>query len=269
MNPDQQNNKDTIFRTACDAARGAGAVVKKYYRRDKEVSYKGRIDLVTNVDYESEETIVSLIKSRHPDHDIITEESDIDLKGSEFRWIIDPVDGTVNYAHDLPFACVSIGLKIHDTVEIGVVYNPMTEEFFTARRGAGAFCNDIPLKVSDTGDLEKSFLATGFPYDITERPDNNIAHFNHFIRHAQGIRRLGSAALDLCYCAMGIFDGYWEVTIKPWDIAAGVLMVTEAGGMVTRLDGSPLSVFDDQVLATNGIIHSRMVEHIAMVEKKR
>ncbi len=260
-----QDEKNNLFRTACTAARKAGDILKKHFGKHKEISYKGRIDLVTNVDFESEKAIIDIIKNHHPDHDIITEESDLEMSGSMYRWIIDPLDGTVNYAHDFPFAAISIALEIDGNIEFGVIYNPVMDEFFHARKGEGAFCNYAPISVSKTDALEKSFLATGFPYDIKES-STNLAHFSHFIRHAQAVRRVGSAALDMCYCAMGRFDGYWEITILPWDIAAGTLLVTEAGGVVSRLDGNPLSIYDNEILASNGRIHEQMVEEIQRVK---
>jgi len=261
-----QNEKKELFKTACTAARTAGAILKKHFGKQKEISYKGRIDLVTNADFESEKAIIDIIKERHPDHDIITEESNPEMSGSAYRWVIDPLDGTVNYAHDFPFVAVSIALEINGTIEIGVVNNPIMDEFFHACRGEGAFYNDIPISVSETGILEKSFLATGFPYDIKES-SINLAHFSHFIRHAQAVRRVGSAALDMCYCAMGRFDGYWELTILPWDIAAGILIVTEAGGIVSKLDGGPLSIYDGEIVASNGRIHEEVVEEIQRVNR--
>ena len=263
------NDTNELFQTACDAARQAGAILKKHFGKQKEISYKGRIDLVTNVDLASDKIIIDLISSRYPEHDIITEESDIELRGSAYRWIIDPIDGTVNYAHDLQFFAVSIGLEINGELEIGVVYNPILEEFFSARKGQGAFLNDVPISVSETDELEKSFLATGFPYDIREDPYNNLAHYNHIIMKAQGLRRIGSAALDLCYCAMGRFDGFWEIKLFPWDTAAGALIVTEAGGIVTNLNGGTLSIYEKEIVATNGRIHEQLVREIQVVEREK
>ena len=262
-----QDEKDRLFGTVCTAARKAGDILKKHFGKHKEISYKGRIDLVTNADFESEKAIIDIIKSRHPEHDIITEESNLEMSGSAYRWVIDPLDGTVNYAHDFPFVAVSIALEIEGNIEIGVVYNPIMDEFFHARRGEGAFCNDVLISVSETDTLEKGSLATGFPYDIKES-STNLAHFSHFIRHAQAVRRVGSAALDMCYCAMGRFDGYWEITILPWDIAAGTLLVTEAGGVVSKLDGEPLSIYDNEIVASNGRIHEQLVEEIQRVNSE-
>ncbi|MFC1508259.1 inositol monophosphatase family protein [Candidatus Omnitrophota bacterium] len=263
-----QQEKDLLFETACEAARKSGEILKKYFGKKKEISFKSRIDPVTNVDLQSEEIIIAVIKTRYPDHDIITEESDFEQSGSPFRWIIDPLDGTVNFSHDYPFVSVSIALEIDGEIEIGVVYNPIWEEFFTARRGGGAFCNETRISVSDIDILERSLLATGFSYDVKENPYNNIAHFSHLMMHAQALRRDGSAALNMCYCAMGRFDGYWEIRIHPWDIAAGSLIITEAGGVVTALDGGPLPKAKNQILASNGRIHDQLVEQIQVVQQQ-
>jgi myo-inositol-1(or 4)-monophosphatase len=263
-----QSEKNDLFETACSAVRQSGALLKKHFGKQKEIRYKGRIDPVTNVDLQSEKTIINFIKSRFPDHDIITEESHFEIRGSPFRWIIDPLDGTVNYAHDYPFISVSVALEIDSQLEIGVVFDPIHDEFFSARRGEGAWLNGAPISVSKIDSLEKSLLATGFSYDIKENPFNNLAHFNHLIMQAQGIRRDGSAALNLCYCAMGRFDGYWELIISPWDIAAGTLITLEAGGAVTDLKGDPLPVSMNQIVATNGLIHEQLVQHIRKINRE-
>jgi len=257
MKPDS----DKLFETACTAARTAGAILMEHYGKQKKISYKGRIDLVTNADIESEHAIIELIHNRWPSHDIITEESKPGLSGSPFRWVIDPLDGTVNYAHDIPFFAVSVALEIEGNLGIGVVYSPVLDEFFYARKGGGAFLNNRPITVSDTAELVRSFLVTGFSYDVRETHEN-LVQFANLMLKSQSVRRLGSAALDMCYCAMGRFDGYWELTIMPWDIAAGKVIVEEAGGMVTRIDGGVLSIYDKQVLASNGKIHQVLVEEI-------
>ena len=258
--------KSSFFQTACEAARLSGEIIKKNFMKQKEISFKGRINLVTDVDFKSEETIINHIKTLHPDHDIITEESIQEDRGLPCRWIIDPLDGTVNYAHDYPIVAVSIGLEINGSIEIGVVFNPIMNEFFSARKGEGAFLNDNPIFVSKTDSLKKSLLATGFPYDISESSENNLSYFNHIIKHAQGVRCDGSAALNICYCAMGRFDGYWEIKIAPWDIAAGILITEEAGGVVTNLQGGPLNIFEGEIVASNGKIHKELLKEIAMVK---
>ena len=265
MTDQPHNDGDLFFTTACEAARRAGAIIRASFGKKKKVTYKSRIDVVTDVDIASEAAIIALIRDAYPGHDIVTEETDIARTGSPFRWIIDPVDGTVNYAHDYPFVAVSIGLEIEGWMEIGVVYNPVMEEFFTARRGYGATFNDAPIHVSATDAFEQSLLATGFPYDIRENPRNNLAQFCHIIKQAQAVRRDGSAALNLCHTAMGRFEGYWELSIQPWDIAAGMLIVEEAGGRVTGLAGTALTPFSGEILATNGCIHDRLLAEIAAV----
>ena len=269
MQESSQCDMSELFHIACEAAHHAGTILKNQYGKQKEILYKSRIDLVTDVDIKSEKAILTLIKSRYPGHDIITEESNPELQDSDFRWIIDPLDGTVNYAHNYPFIAVSIALEINGVTEIGIVYNPIMDEFFTAQKGNGAFLNNRPLSVSETDELGKSFLATGFPYDIRENPYNNLAHFNHLIKRAQALRRDGSAALNLCHTAMGRFDGYWELTIAPWDIAAGALITQEAGGTVTNLRGEPLSIYDRQIVATNGKIHTQLVKEIQQVNREQ
>ncbi len=258
-------NKKTLFDTAVEAARLGGAILRDNFGKRKDITYKGRIDPVTNVDLASEKAVVDCIRRSFPGHDIITEETNASLSGSSFRWIIDPLDGTVNYAHDYPVAAISIGLEVDGCMEIGIVYNPMHEEFFRAVRGEGAFMNDTRIHVSSVDSLVRSLLATGFPYDIKDNPRNNLAHFNHMAVTAQAIRRDGSAALNLCYTAMGRFDGYWELTIAPWDIAAGLLIVTESGGKVTDLRGNPLSVMDRQIIASNGLIHDEIIRELQSV----
>ncbi len=267
MAPLGDSERQQLFTTALDAARATGDLLRSRFGTKKDITHKGRIDIVTDVDLASEEIIVSIIRDRHPGHDIVTEERHIEQSGSPFRWIVDPLDGTVNYAHDYPFFAVSIGCEVEGVMEVGAVYNPVMEEFFTAQRGKGAFMNGRPISVSSIDRLEDSLLSTGFPYDIVTNPLNNVAHFNHIIMRAQAVRRDGSAALNACYTAMGRFEGYWELSIMPWDIAAGMIIVTEAGGKVSRLDGSPLSPFDRQVIATNGLIHDVLVAEIGKVTR--
>ena len=257
--------QDALYRTALDCAHKSGALLRERHGKKKDITHKGRIDIVTDVDLASEKALIGIIRDRHPDHDIVTEEQDITQTGSRYRWILDPLDGTVNYAHDYPFFAVSVGCEVDGVMEVGAVYNPVMEEFFAARRGGGATLNGAPIHVSGIGELEQSLLTTGFPYDVRENPMNNVAHFNHMLMKAQAVRRDGSAALNACYTAMGRFEGYWELTIAPWDIAAGILIVTEAGGRVSRLDGGSLSPFDRQVVATNGLIHDALVNEIQTV----
>ena len=263
MTSDDNMNYGTYLETALLAAKTAGAILAEEFGNTKNITYKGRIDVVTNVDFASEKAIVGIIRDRHPDHDIVTEESDLVQKGSSCRWIIDPVDGTVNYAHQYPVVAVSVGLEIDGVPSVGVVYNPISGELFHATLGGGAFLNGDPIHVSATDDLQKSLLATGFGYDIRENPRNNLVEFGHLAKIVQGIRRPGSAALDCCYVAMGRFDGYWELTIHPWDIAAGIIIIREAGGRVTTLTGKPLTPFDNQIVSSNGYIHDQLLNELA------
>ena len=257
--------KQDLFRVASEAVRRGGNILRERFGKQKQISYKGRIDPVTDVDIASEKAVMEVIRESFPDHDIITEESNLTLSGSPVRWIIDPLDGTVNYAHDHPMVAVSIGVEVNGVMEVGVVYNPIREEFFRAVRGEGAFMNDQPIHVSRVETLERSLLATGFPYDIRENPRNNLAHFAHMAVTAQAVRRDGSAALNLCYTAMGRFEGYWELIIAPWDVAAGGLIVTEAGGKVTDLQGDEFSVYKRRIIASNGLIHDALVREIQAV----
>ncbi len=215
----------------------AGEVIRAGYGTSHDISYKGKIDLVTEVDHLSEDLLLGHIRKEFPDHSIISEESG-QLEGlSNQRWFVDPLDGTVNYSHGLPFFAVSIAYAENGQVQLGAVYNPVHQECFSAERGKGAWLNGTPIHVKDTPDLIHSLMVTGFPYDMWENPDNNLDHFIALSRLTQGVRRMGSAAMDLCCVAAGWLDGYWEIRIKPWDIAAGALIVEEAGGVVTKLNG--------------------------------
>ena len=257
-----------LLGAAVEAARLGGTFLREFFGKRKEIVFKGAIDPVTNADMASEQAIVDFITRRFPGHDIVTEETRPDLSGSPYRWVIDPLDGTVNYAHDHPMVAVSVGVAVDGVVEAGAVYNPIREELFTASRGSGAVLNGSPIHVSGIGDLGRSLLATGFPYDIRENPYNNLEHFCYMAKRAQAVRRDGSAALNLCYTAAGRYDGYWELVISPWDIAAGSLIVTEAGGTVSDLSGGTFSIDKRQVLATNGLIHGAVIRELAVIGVK-
>ncbi len=259
------SERTDLLGAAIEAARLGGVVLREFFGQKKEIAFKGAIDPVTNADVASERAIVEFISRRFPGHDIVTEETRPDLSGSSYRWVIDPLDGTVNYAHDHPMVAVSVGVEVDGVVEAGAVYNPIREELFTASRGGGAVLNGSPIRVSGINDLDRSLLATGFPYDIRENPYNNLEHFCHMAKRAQAVRRDGSAALNLCYTAAGRYDGYWELVISPWDIAAGSLIVTEAGGTVTDLSGGTFSINGRQVLATNGFIHEAVIRELAVI----
>jgi len=248
-------------------AREAGIFLKERLNDKHVIDYKGEINIVTEVDRVSEELITSRIHQRYPHHDILAEESTDTARGSEFRWLIDPLDGTTNYAHGYPVFCVSIALEEKGEIRLGIIYNPMLDEMFVAEKGKGAFLNGQKISVSSTADLSKSLLATGFPYDIRDDENNNINYFNGMAKSAQAIRRAGSAALDMAYVAMGRFDGFWELKLMPWDTAAGLLLIIEAGGMVTDLFGSIFSLKSPHVLATNGKIHYDMIDVLKKINR--
>ncbi len=247
-----------FMKTAVDAALSAGKLLKEGIGKELNIEYKGEVDIVTDLDLAAQAEIVSIIRSRHPEHGILTEESKETKSESEYRWIIDPLDGTTNFAHGFPVFCVSVALEKDGVVELGVVYDPTRDELFTATLSSGAYLNGDSIRVSGVGELDISLLATGFPYDIRTSKENNLDHFADFAVRAQAIRRAGSAALDLCYVASGRFDGFWELKLKPWDIAAGGLIVTEAGGRVTDFTGASTSVDCKRLLASNGLIHADM-----------
>jgi myo-inositol-1(or 4)-monophosphatase len=247
------------------AARIAGRYQKYRFASALDIEMKGDKDLVTEVDKESERLIVEHLLSRFPNHDIVAEESAYPQSGSPFRWIIDPVDGTTNYAHGYPWFCSSIGLELEGELIAGVIYNPVYDELFTATKGGGAHLNGVRLSVSTRAPLKNSLLGTGFPYDCATDPANNFANFVAFQKKARGIRRAGAAALDLAYVAAGRLDGFWELKLKAWDVAAGVLMVREAGGVVTTFDGSSFDIFSGRIVASNGLIHDEMVTMLASV----
>ena len=248
---------------AIQTAREAGRVLAEKFGRALRVSNKGDIDLVTEADIASERLIVERIRSYHPRHAILTEESgDVVALGdvdSEYKWIIDPLDGTTNYAHGYPCFCVSIALEHEGRVVVGVVYDPTRDELFAAERGGGATLNGRSLHVSETSELNDALLCTGFPYDVRDRGDF-ARHFRNFIMRAQSVRRDGAAALDLAYVAAGRFDAFYEEGLRPWDVAAGVLLVEEAGGRVTHYDGSPFRVYTPPIAASNGLIHEAMLD---------
>ena len=229
------------------------------------IHHKGEINLVTDVDIACQEKIMAMIRDAFPDDDIISEEKSNRFDTPGNRWIIDPVDGTTNYAHGYPFFCTSIAYETEGKVVAGVVYNPVMDEMFFAQRGKGAYLNGDRIKVSNVRELKRSLLSTGFPYDLATNPDNNIDHFVHFLYEAQAVRRDGSAALNLGYVACGRFEGFWELNLNPWDIAAGALIVEEAGGVVTNLGGGPFNIYEGSTLASNGLVHSAM----AAVIRKR
>ena len=247
---------------AIQTAREAGRVLAEKFGRALRVSNKGDIDLVTEADIAAERLIVERIRSYHPRHAILTEESGDVVKtgdsGSEYKWVVDPLDGTTNYAHGYPCFCVSIALEHEGSVILGVVYDPVREELFAAERGEGATLNGRRVRVSETAELNGALLCTGFPYDVRDRGDF-ARHFRNFIMRAQSVRRDGAAALDLAYVAAGRFDAFYEEGLRPWDVAAGVLLVEEAGGRVTHYDGSPFHIYKPPIAASNGLVHEGML----------
>jgi myo-inositol-1(or 4)-monophosphatase len=244
---------------AVSAAREAGEFLLKKLGHIKTLEFKGRINLVTDVDKNSEKLITSRINASFPAHNILTEEKLSRDRRSEYTWIIDPLDGTTNYVHGFPFFCVSIALKKQDRVILGVVYDPVRKELFTADSGTPSRLNGARIRVSAEKRLERALLATGFAYDIGHTRSNNIVNFTKFLYSAQAVRRPGSAALDLCYTACGRFDGYWELHLKPWDVAAGYYIVEKAGGKVTLFSGKPFDCFQKEITASNGFIHASML----------
>jgi myo-inositol-1(or 4)-monophosphatase len=241
-------------------ARGAGDLLRGGYGKPHDVSLKGRIDLVTEMDHASEDFLLQRIRARYPDHTIFTEESG-HLSGSEQgTWYLDPLDGTTNYAHSIPFFGVSIAYAEGGQVKLGVVYEPMRDECFSAERGKGAWLNGNRLQVSSTQDLVESLVVTGFPYALFVDGKTNLEGFAHFTRLTRGVRRLGAAAVDMCYVAAGRFDGYWELTLQAWDMAAGALIVQEAGGKVTNVSGDENFMRPPySVLAGSPAVHSLML----------
>jgi len=245
---------------ARDAALKAGRMLREDIHGLREIIYKGDIDLVTEMDIRSERTIVEMLRVAFPDHGVVAEEETKLSNASGYTWTIDPLDGTTNYAHGYPCFAVSIALKHEDDVILGVVYDPMRDELFTAQKGLGAYLNGDQIKVSKVGTLIKSLLATGFPYDRKVSDKNNLNYFYGLLMASQEVRRDGSAALDLCYVAAGRLDGFWELKLKPWDVAAGSLVVKEAGGVVSDLSGNRFDMHAEEILASNGRIHRQMIE---------
>jgi len=247
-------------KSAIEIAREAGTYLRSRLNSAHKIDYKGEINLVTEADKISEEMITSKIAHLFPDHDIQAEEFTYTNRGSDFRWIIDPLDGTTNYAHGYPIFCVSIALQRLDKIILGIIYNPMLKEMFVAEEEKGAFLNGGRIHVSATNRIAESLVATGFPYDIREDTQNNLNYFNEMIMKARAIRRGGSAALDLAYVAAGRFDGFWEIKLSAWDTAAGWLMVEEAGGRITDFAGKDYCVDSPAILASNGKVHKEMMD---------
>ena len=252
-------NQPTLFDIQ-SLARAAGKILHDGYETDHDVQLKGVIDLVTEIDHKSEKFLIEEITRRWPSSRFVAEESGESGSG-DLTWYIDPLDGTVNYAHGVPIFCVSIACAWDGQTRLGAVYDPMRDEMFSAERGRGAHVNARPLKVTRVAELQMSLMVTGFPYNTWTAKVNNLEFFSRFARQTQGVRRLGSAALDLCYVAAGRFDGYWELSLQPWDVAAGGLIAEEAGARVTNLQGGADYLSPPpSVLAAGSELHEKMLE---------
>jgi myo-inositol-1(or 4)-monophosphatase len=240
-------------------ARQAGAILMEGYGNVRHIQQKGAIDLVTEFDKRSEEIIISVIEKEFPDHAILAEESGQNKTISEYQWVIDPLDGTTNFAHGIPIFSVSMGLLRNNSPLVGVVYDPFRNEMFSAESEHGATLNGHPIHVSSRTDLGQAVISTGFPYDLRTNPRNNFDQFIHFQLRTRSVRHLASAALDCAWTAMGRLDGYWEFGVKPWDIVAGTLIVREAGGRVTSVLGDENFLSDDTILVSNDVLHEQML----------
>lgn len=265
-------NHDTakLLNAAWQAANAAGEVIRDQWQQPRSIDYKGPIDLVTPVDRAAEERIIEILRQNFSDHSILAEEqTEWTTPSSDYRWIIDPLDGTTNFAHGYPHVSISVALEYRGEILVGLVYDPLRRECFRAVKGQGATLNGSPIRTSATTELDKALLATGFPYDRRDHADYYLSFFKAFLMRCQGIRRAGSAALDLCYVAAGRLDGFWELKLKPWDIAAGGLIVTEAGGFVSDFSGNTFSIWGNETLASNSRIHAEMVQVLDAVPSAR
>jgi myo-inositol-1(or 4)-monophosphatase len=253
-------------------SRSAGKVLLDHFngdfRIDRKNPFEGSIDIVTDADRASEALILEEIHREFPDHDILTEETPTTRSGSPWLWVVDPLDGTVNFAHGFPVFCTSIALVEHGRLLAGMVYDPLRKDSFFAARDSGASLNGEPIHVSKANRIDRSLLATGFPYDQAISPDNNLAEFCAVAPRAQGMRRAGSAAMDLAYVAAGRLDGFWELKLNPWDMAAGMLLVEEAGGRVSDRSGQSTDMYTDIIVATNGHIHDLLVGLLSSVPSR-
>jgi myo-inositol-1(or 4)-monophosphatase len=249
--------------TLLNAAKAGAAEILRFYNQEFKISNKEGINnLVTEADHAAEKAIISVINSTYPAHQVLSEEAGELKKESEYKWIIDPIDGTINFAHGIPLNCVSIAVEHRGEIVMAAIYNPHLNEFFFAEKGKGATLNDKPISVSEQSQTIKACLVTGFPYTYINLPNGPLEIFERFIRKGVPVRRLGSAAIDLCWVACGRFDGFYEHKLEAWDSAAGYLIVEEAGGKVTDFDGNKFSPYQHRVLATNGKIHDEMLEII-------
>ena len=252
-----------FLQSAEEACRIAGKLQLEGLKRAKRIEFKGSINLVTDVDKACEQAIVELLQGRFPDHDILAEEGSGRRKDSEYKWVIDPLDGTTNYAHGYRLWAVSIALEYRGEIVVAAVHEPNHDEMFLAEKGAGATLNGERIRVSETAELGHAMLTTGFAYNVREAKNNNLDNFENFLMRARAIRRDGVAAIDLCYVADGRFDGFWELNLFPWDGAAGFLRIQEAGGRVSDFRGNPFDIYSKEILASNGRLHEAMVEVLA------
>jgi myo-inositol-1(or 4)-monophosphatase len=252
------STKTEILSIATQIAREAGALLMEHFQRHVTIEYKGDADLVTIADRKSEALIRERLREHWPEHDIMGEEEGLQDTGSDYRWYVDPLDGTTNFAHGFPVFCVSMALDYKGKRIAGVIYDPTRDELFAAEQGSGSYLNDQPIRVSKTARLAESLLATGFPSHKRHK-NPNIFFYHQITLRTHGVRRAGSAALDLCYVASGRFDGFWEFNLNPWDTAAGVLIVEEAGGKVTNFHGGPFELSSRETLASNGLLHESLL----------
>jgi myo-inositol-1(or 4)-monophosphatase len=253
-------------RVGIEAINSGARVVRNYFGRVSQINQKGAFDLVTEADTESEKQIIETIRKAFPDHAILAEESGANQGAAEYQWLIDPLDGTTNYVHHLPFFTIAIALAARDKIVLGLVLNPMDGELYSAIAGKGAALNGKPIKVSSTASVSDSLLVTGFPYDFNEIIKPAMKRFRICQQASQGVRRLGSAALDICYLACGRFDGFWEQNLKPWDKAAGAIIAAEAGAVITNFSNQPFSINQKEILVTNGKIHQEMLSLLNIEE---
>jgi myo-inositol-1(or 4)-monophosphatase len=277
MSPNSPNHESFIPAMSA-IAREAGALLVDYFHQHLKIEYKGDADLVTAADRAAEALIRDRIREQWPGHDVLGEEQGLSDQGSDYRWYVDPLDGTTNFAHGYPVFCVSLGLEYQapeqrsagkpGTRIAAAIYDPTRDELFTAERGRGAGLNGKPIHVSKTVRLKESLLATGFPSHKRHK-NPNIYFYHQITLHTHGVRRAGSAALDLCNVAAGRYDGFWEFNLNPWDTAAGVLIVEEAGGKVTRFDGSPFEINSRETLASNGLLHEALLEEFKEIFEGR
>lgn len=243
-------------------AKEAGGIIRNAHgtRFSVEVKSNNLKNLVTEIDKKSEKTIIDFIRKKYPSHNILAEEGGEHKSSSDYIWVIDPLDGTTNFAHGLPIFSVSIGIQYKDETIAGVVYDVMRDVLYSAEKGSGSYENERKINVNSNDKIEESLLVTGFPYNVADNPEKVFERFIEMLKVARAVRRLGSAAIDFCYVANGVFDGFWEVHLNPWDICAGKLIVEEAGGKVTDFNGNPISIFNKTILSTNGKIHYKMIE---------